>query len=763
MNDLVNHDSNKAVIRVEFENHGHTYVVMREITKSGTSGELWEDGESKAIDSHVPTYVKNRAIGLDWEGFRKSTIILQGEMSALTDLDPGPRKEAFVQLFGLNFYTKLEDMAKGKARDKETVTYATEQANSILQSDVQKIPKTEQDLRQLGKSVRSRIKSSKQLEKSLQSKRALVNALENDHAQYIECAAKLDGLESMIADAEGNVTKKQGELNGILSIRRGFPTLKQTYASYTSLEAELSELRPTKAKYDKVITQIGKLIVALQGATVSLAKTASQIKRTRVGISGLKKQIPSSSMVSKAGNKLKKARDEEKRLKEEKGELRGKISGLDSLTKEQEAKKAQVKGKDKCPVCLQKISDPRHVINHYDQEISRLGIEKRTLEKKRQVSIKKLGVVSGLVARFEEAERNLRAKAALTSQVKLESKRLAGLRQDKVTGRANQASLRKQVGSLRTAVVELRFNPSRYRQLELKVRAYRRLRVAEKFANAETELNRLPQVKLDLEAFQAALTKNRDSKRSLQVDLRRLAKGESKYSRAKTRFDEVQNDYNKAESLLATEVERVRQTKRQLEELREKERTLHENLEKIKQLKNEIVILAELGDVFKNIPENILRRLRPFIEKEGTDIINGLSDSELTALNIEEDTLNVGATTNGEVRPIHYFSGGQKTRINMALRVAISRILSRMPQTDEHTFATMQTLFVDEGDFGNLDESGIRDAVNVIRNLTKEFDRVILISHVDAIREIFQGYTIEVRKTAAEESAILPVEVPVAN
>lgn len=34
----------------------------------------------------------------------------------------------------------------------------------------------------------------------------------------------------------------------------------------------------------------------------------------------------------------------------------------------------------------------------------------------------------------------------------------------------------------------------------------------------------------------------------------------------------------------------------------------------------------------------------------------------------------------------------------MALRVAISRILDKLPQTDEYTFAIMQTLFIDEGD-----------------------------------------------------------------
>ena len=63
-------------------------------------------------------------------------------------------------------------------------------------------------------------------------------------------------------------------------------------------------------------------------------------------------------------------------------------------------------------------------------------------------------------------------------------------------------------------------------------------------------------------------------------------------------------------------------------------------------------------------------------------------------------------------------------------------------------------MFIDEGDFEDLDDYGIRDAVNVIRNLTAEFSRVILISHVDAVKGFFQGQTLEVVKTAPEQSVV---------
>lgn len=72
----------------------------------------------------------------------------------------------------------------------------------------------------------------------------------------------------------------------------------------------------------------------------------------------------------------------------------------------------------------------------------------------------------------------------------------------------------------------------------------------------------------------------------------------------------------------------------------------------------------------------------PFIEIEGNNIIKDLSDNEITALNIEEDSLNVGNNAWGN-KAFHYFSEGRKTRINLALRIAISRILSSLPATDE--------------------------------------------------------------------------------
>jgi DNA repair protein SbcC/Rad50 len=720
---------------------------------------LLEDGENKAIGRQVYNYVKNRAIGLDWEGFRKSTVVLQGEMGALTDLNPEPRKEAFTQLFGLSIYFRLEDLAKKKARDRGTDIRATEEANKILQDRIKNIPEVKRQIGLLKKSVRRLAGKKERLDQLLRTKQNAVNGLEKDHNEYIRQKEKLGGIQRQIETAQKTVTKNQSELDRLLSIQKNFDALRRNYETCSSLEADLSRLRPTKLEYDKLTNHVERRRVELGSENKNLVNTKAKIQKAKSAIAELRRQIPSASSLSKARNLLKKARGSESQLKERADDLHGEVRQIGKAIRELESKKSQVKGKNNCPVCLQKIKDPQHILRHYDSEIARLNSNQRSYEKNRNSILRKLNSASVIVKKWEETERNLSDRASLSSQLKRELMRLSEYVGEKESSERKKEDLGATIGTLTETRGHLGFKPAEYDRTDAKVRQYRKAHVTENYANAKTELNRLPKVRDELQSAQNTFSDLVELRGSSDVELQRLAKAESNYVKAKKSLDGVQKNANENSQLLATESQREEQSTERLGELEGDKKKLDENLTEIGRFSTEIATLEELGDVFKNIPENILRRLRPFIEREGTDIINNLSSNELTALNIEEDTLNVAATINGEVRPIHYFSGGQKTRINMALRVAISRILSRMPQTEEHTFAIMQTLFIDEGDFGNLDEVGVRDAVNVIRNLTKEFNRVVLISHVDTIREIFHGYTVEVKKTGVEESAIaVPIE-----
>ena len=751
---LVNRQSNKATIRVEFENQGHNYVVKREITKNNSSGEVLEDGETKAIGKHVYDYIKTRAIGLDWEGFRKSTVILQGEMSALTDLDPGPRKDAFIQLFGLNVYFKLESLAKKKAETKKADIYAMERANDILKADIQKIPHVENEIKDTEKVVIELNKRKDKLCITVDAKKKEVSTLENEHATYIQKKENLRDMNLQIDEASKAMKKEHKERKRLLLIQRRFNILDGPYKEYLSSDEKLSKLVPLNLEYNRLSNNIDKLNVSLHGDKISIYDTNKQINKTKSLILNIKKQIPSTFTLQKINNYLNNAKNEERSIREKSNGLDAQIKQIDTLIKNLKLKREQVRGKDKCPVCLQKITNSRHIMKHYTSEIGGLMSQKIKLKRDYEQSTLKLVVLSKKVNRLDSLDRELNKKASKIDQLNIEQKRLLDLDNKKKLTEGKIDKTKKSIESTETECKNIAFNPTEYRRLSIIVKRGKKNKLTENYINMETELQRLPKVNIELKSHGDAYSTLINKRKSVKTELMRLAKKEAKFARTKKLLETAQKDFGDNESLFAKESEKERQAKSKLEDLHKKKEELDKNLKQIESFKEEIITLEELSDVFKNIPENILRRLRPFIEKEGTDLINNLSESELTALNIEETTLNVAATINGEIRPIHYFSGGQKTRINMALRVAISRMLSKMPQTKEHTFAIMQTLFVDEGDFGNLDESGIKDAVNVIRSLTREFDRIIMISHVDTIKEIFHGYTIYVQKTGVEESTI---------
>lgn len=93
------------------------------------------------------------------------------------------------------------------------------------------------------------------------------------------------------------------------------------------------------------------------------------------------------------------------------------------------------------------------------------------------------------------------------------------------------------------------------------------------------------------------------------------------------------------------------------------------------------------------------------------------------------DTLDVIVCTETGERPYETFSGGERTRLNLALRIALARLLAHRRGADS------RLLVIDEPEY--LDEAGTAALVDVLRSLQGDFDKCYLISHVPALRDSF--------------------------
>ena len=103
------------------------------------------------------------------------------------------------------------------------------------------------------------------------------------------------------------------------------------------------------------------------------------------------------------------------------------------------------------------------------------------------------------------------------------------------------------------------------------------------------------------------------------------------------------------------------------------------------------------------------------------------------------------------MRDIATFSGGERTQINAALRLAISEELSSLGSSDATSSEGKKTLFIDEGDLGSLDTLEAQQAfVEELFKLSSRF-KIILITHITEIAEQFPN-SIQITRDARGRS-----------
>ena len=103
------------------------------------------------------------------------------------------------------------------------------------------------------------------------------------------------------------------------------------------------------------------------------------------------------------------------------------------------------------------------------------------------------------------------------------------------------------------------------------------------------------------------------------------------------------------------------------------------------------------------------------------------------------ETLDIHIADTLGMRSYETYSGGERYRINFAIRIALSKLLAR------RAGAQLQLLVVDEG-FGTQDiegRDGLVDAINAIKD---DFACILVITHIEELKEVF-NVRIEVNKT----------------
>ena len=141
----------------------------------------------------------------------------------------------------------------------------------------------------------------------------------------------------------------------------------------------------------------------------------------------------------------------------------------------------------------------------------------------------------------------------------------------------------------------------------------------------------------------------------------------------------------------------------------------------------ELALHQELDRALTDLRTDLNAALRPDLSELASGFLRDLTNGRYTDLELDED---YGATLLDDGDPKAVISGGEEDVANLALRLAISQMIA------ERAGQPLSLLILDEI-FGSLDEDRRAAVVDLLRSLADRFPQVILITHVDSVREGF--------------------------
>jgi DNA repair exonuclease SbcCD ATPase subunit len=133
-------------------------------------------------------------------------------------------------------------------------------------------------------------------------------------------------------------------------------------------------------------------------------------------------------------------------------------------------------------------------------------------------------------------------------------------------------------------------------------------------------------------------------------------------------------------------------------------------------------------------------------ELSGGDLQVRLTTSRETTSGTQESKVTVYVDTPTGVRSYEALSGGQRFRVDLAIRMGLAATVA------SGTGTPIETFILDEG-WGSLDEAGIRSTLEVLNRLSEQVN-VLTVSHIDSVRDAFPA-RIEVSTNEGTSAAVV--------
>ncbi len=380
-----------------------------------------------------------------------------------------------------------------------------------------------------------------------------------------------------------------------------------------------------------------------------------------------------------------------------------------------------------------------------ERKRAELGFSAKTLEKARAEE-KRLSEFEG---RKRELERAEKAAGEIETVIKKIQEKLAEL-DGRLAGDFLADDGRSKLEDLRSKAEAIKYDPK-----EREIAAGE----VERLVGAEERHRELVKAEAALKGLRESERLAKEKVAGLAADIEEVSAGIDKITEELKGLEGAEKDLTEAEKAAVgaedrrlaarDELAAAAEGVKALERAKERKKEIEESTgEKQKARKIYDYLTGAFGA--NGIPARMLGRGLAELEELANEMLVRLTDGRFTiTLETETlkksgegviDTLEVKVSDGGAPRSYELFSGGEAFRCDFALRVGLAKLLSR------RVGVPLRFLILDEG-FGTQDPEGLDAVVECINEISADFEKILVISHLPELRDRF-GTRVEVTKDA---------------
>jgi exonuclease SbcC len=712
---------------------------------------------------------------LDYETFINSAFLIQGRADEFTLKTPGDRKRILAEILGLGIYDELEQEARYEMKLHDDQVRSLDRDLTNLGGWLAQEPEYQAQRGQITAALevteRELLREGALLESLKQAERLL--ALQRQQAEQAErrrseAAGEVDRAAQTVARHQREIEAHQAVLIDAEAIRDGFRRLLDARALGKEYERRAHALTDLQRRHDALQTTIEQARLRLVSEEQTLA---AEVKRLTDAAAPRQDLERGHAELEERLAALTADEAHVQALRQEEQEHREVISALrsqnDRLRDEMTAikqKQTELADTTICPLCRTELGHDgqAHIVQAYEAQGHEAAAQYRQNRARMQ---EREANAAGLHSEIERREQETRERRArLSRQAGTQERRLQEAREaearlpereaalqdlrDRIAAGGYASEQTAQRDAIAQEIDALGYDRAAHDAARARIEAclefekrQQQLELAE--ARLESEQRALASAESVLQDWQARLAERSAEAEQLCAALATQPDPRGRREEAQTAWDARSADQRRLRQSLGA-VEQKLDDCRGWQEQQTLKSAAHKLAAQERQLYEQLAVAFSKRGVQALIIDHVL----PEITEETNRLLGRMTNNRLqvmldtqrqTQKGSVTETLDIRISDELGTRNYELFSGGEAFRVNLALRIALSKLLAR------RAGAPLPTLVIDEG-FGSQDAAARERLIEAINVIQADFQCLLIITHIEELKDQFPVH-IEVVKT----------------